>query len=105
MDADTRLAEIRNRVAAATKGPWELYPDFGKDFYAYLGGGHLVGVGTLNFGTGVDADADLAFVLGARADVPWLLDTIAELRAQVQELAAENQGYERALGLNESEAA
>lgn len=102
MDADTRLAEIRNRVAAATKGPWELYPDFGEDFYAYLGGGRLVGVGTLNFGTGVDADADLAFVLGARADIPWLLDTIAELRAQNQELAAENEAYERALGLNEA---
>ncbi|MFG2748073.1 hypothetical protein [Streptomyces xanthophaeus] len=102
MDADTRLADIRAREQAATKGPWERCPEYGEHFYAYLGGSHLLGVGDINFGDGKDAEADLAFTLAARADIPWLLDTIAELRAQVQELTAENRGYERALGLNEA---
>ncbi|MFE2850639.1 hypothetical protein ACFXJO_05825 [Streptomyces lavendulae] len=111
-----RLAEIRAREQAATKGPWELYPKYGEAFYAYLGGNALVGVGDLDFGDGEDANADRSFVLAAREDVPFLLvavterdATIDELRIQlriaeqrVEELATENKLYERALGLNEA---
>ncbi|MFI5985108.1 hypothetical protein ACIBEA_30105 [Streptomyces sp. NPDC051555] len=116
MDADTRLAEIRNREQAATHGPWELYPKYGPAFYAYLEGPQLIGVGDMNFGDGEAAEADLAFTLNAREDVPWLLAEVARLQAEwdeariqlkiaeqrVEELAAENKLYERALGLNEA---
>ncbi|NUP23575.1 MAG: hypothetical protein HOZ81_47475 [Streptomyces sp.] len=81
-----REQEIRTREQAATPGPWEEYPDYGKDFYAYLGGSHLRGVGTLNFGDGEDAAADRAFTLNAREDVPWLLAEVDRLRARVAEL-------------------
>ncbi|MGW4505761.1 hypothetical protein ACWENO_14085 [Streptomyces sp. NPDC004436] len=104
MTADDRLAEITARHRAATKGPWEQYPEFGPSFYAYLGGSYLQGVGDLNFGDGDAADADRAFVLGAHADIAWLLTRVRELEATVTELAADNATYERALGLNEAAA-
>lgn len=76
-----RETEIRARVRAATPGPWELHEPWGPDFYAYLGGSHMRGVGTINFGTGEAAQADTAFVLKAREDVDWLLNRVAELKA------------------------
>ncbi|WP_405531594.1 hypothetical protein OG592_27310 [Streptomyces avidinii] len=84
MDADTRLAEIRSREKAATPGPWEAYSKYGEDFYAYLGGCHLEGVGTLIFGNGEAAEADRDFVLEARTDVPWLVAELDEARTKLE---------------------
>ncbi|MFG3170612.1 hypothetical protein [Streptomyces sp. NPDC048200] len=79
---EEQLNEIAARAAAATPGPWEEHTEYGPHFYAYLRGPYLRGVGTLNFGDGEDAAADLAFVLHARTDVPALLAEIARLTAQ-----------------------
>ncbi|MFD5508953.1 hypothetical protein ACFWIB_14420 [Streptomyces sp. NPDC127051] len=84
MPNEKRLAEVRARAAAATKGPWEHCPNYGPQFYAYLGGSHLQGVGDLNFGVGDQAEADLAFALAARDDVDWLLERVAELEATLE---------------------
>lgn len=100
-----RIAEIQKRADAATPGPWEEFADYGPQFYAYLGGSYLRGIGTINFGDGKEAAADLAFTLNARQDVDFLLAEVARLRGEVDSLAAENQVLERALGLNEGAAA
>ncbi|MER5678634.1 hypothetical protein ABT081_17005 [Streptomyces sp. NPDC002238] len=78
-----REAEIRAREQAATPGPWEECPSYGTDFYAYLGGSYLRGVGSLTFGEGEDAEADRAFTLNARQDVPALLAEIKRLRVEL----------------------
>ncbi|WP_405794056.1 hypothetical protein [Streptomyces sp. NBC_01506] len=74
---------IRERAQAATPGPWEQYLEYGDDFYAFLGGSHLRGVGNLNFGDGEDAAADRAFTLHARTDVPALLAELDRVRAEL----------------------
>jgi hypothetical protein len=71
--SEQQLAEIRAREAAATEGPWEPCPGWGPTFYGNLRGEYLRGVGDINFGVGEQADADLAFVLAAREDIPALL--------------------------------
>ena len=81
-----RLAEIAARAEAATPGPWVEYPQYGPNFYAYVDGSYLRGVGTMNFGDGEDADADREFVLHARTDVPALLATIERLRARLDDV-------------------
>lgn len=82
-----REASIVARAEAATPGPWVECTDYGKDFYAYTGGSHLRGVGTLNFGDGEDAEADLAFTLNAPEDVKALLAELATVRAERDEAA------------------
>jgi hypothetical protein len=79
---EQQLDDIETRADAATPGPWELYDGYGPHFYAYLRGSHLQGIGTLNFGDGEAADADRAFVLQAREDVPALLAEVRRLRVE-----------------------
>lgn len=71
-----RLTAMRARTKAATEGPWEPYPGYGPTFYGNIRGEYLRGVGDINFGVGEQAEADLAFVLAAREDVPALLDLV-----------------------------
>lgn len=80
--SDERLAEIRERAQAATKGPWKPYPSMGEHFVGYVGGDYLRGVGDLSFGEGEQAEADKAFTLAAREDVPALLAEVERLRAE-----------------------
>ncbi|MGW2721346.1 hypothetical protein [Streptomyces sp. NPDC001492] len=80
-----REAEITARAEAATDGPWEEYPKYGKHFYAYLQGSYLRGVGTLNFGDGEDAGADRALTLNAREDIRALLAELSAVRAERDE--------------------
>ena len=81
-----QLDEIEARANAATPGPWEEHKPYGPDFYAYLRGPYLRGVGTLNFGDGEDAAADREFVKHAREDVDALLAEVRRLTARVTEL-------------------
>lgn len=81
-----QLDDIQTRANAATPGPWEEHKPYGPDFYAYLRGPYLRGVGTLNFGDGEGAEADREFVKHAREDVDALLAEIHRLRAHVAEL-------------------
>ncbi|WP_328632077.1 hypothetical protein [Streptomyces sp. NBC_00356] len=87
--------EIRERAEAATPGPWVEYADYGKDFYAYTGGPYLRGVGTLNFGDGDDADADLEFTQNAREDVLAVAAELAAVRAERDEAQARVDEVER----------
>lgn len=87
-----RLAEIQTRAAAATPGPWELCEDYGPNFYGYLRGEYLQGVGDFYFGDGDQADADREFTTHARADVDWLIAELTKARD-------ENDVLERALGI------
>lgn len=77
------LDAIEARANAATPGPWEEHADYGKDFYAYVSGPYLRGVGTLNFGDGEDAAADREFVKHARTDVDALLAEVRRLRTEL----------------------
>jgi hypothetical protein len=83
---EQQLDDIETRADAATPGPWELYDGYGPHFYAYLRGSHLQGIGTLNFGDGEAADADRAFVLQAREDVPALLAEVRHLRNVLEQI-------------------
>lgn len=59
-ETTARLGEIRERVAAATEGPWEH--------------------GDRQFTAGDQADAE--FIAHAREDVPWLLAEVERLTAE-----------------------
>lgn len=95
MDADTRLAEIRNREQAATKGPWTA------DQWEIHSPTGWVGE-TCDVADYPGSIANATFVAAARTDVEWLLDEVVRLRAEITELAAENETYERAFGLYET---
>ena len=60
---------IRERAAKATPGPWNVY---GSTCVETLSGGHVTGM--------CRSEEDARFILGARADVPALCDTIDGLR-------------------------
>lgn len=79
-----RIAEIQQRAEAATPGPWEEHAAYGENFYAYLGGPYLRGVGTLNFGDGDDAEADKALTVNAREDIRALLSELFTVRAELR---------------------
>lgn len=83
--SEQRLAEIRARAEAATEGPWEPCQGYGPTFFGNVRGEYLRGVGDINFGVGEQAEADLAFVLGAREDVPVLLAEVDRLRRALGE--------------------
>lgn len=106
-DADTRLAEIRDREQAAARGPWEVESDrqtltrrvTSPDFMLDANLGY---VGNRN-------QADANFIAHARTDIPWLLAELTEALAKlaiaetrVEELAAENEAYKRCFGLSET---
>ena len=76
-----QLNEITARHAAATPGPWERYPEYGTDFYAYTQGEHLRGVGDLDFGADDASAGDRAFVEHAVTDMGVLLAEVRRLRA------------------------
>lgn len=86
---DQQLADIRAREAAATRGPWSTARDagyaeeYGETFVANWSGEYMLGVGDISFGVGEEAEADLAFVLGARSDVPALLAELDRLSEQL----------------------
>jgi hypothetical protein len=82
MDAE-RLAEIVARVSAATDGPWrnDVYGVLGPDTVVAEVGGYERVVGSLYFGVGQQAEADEAFALHAREDVPALLAEVQRLKA------------------------
>ena len=80
MTIDTRLAEIRARVEAATEGPWSVYR--GDRIGTYVTRPDLAGVAREWSLTWSDADAE--FIAHSRTDVPWLLGQV-ELRDKALE--------------------
>lgn len=93
-DAAARLAEIRARDVAATKGPWGSHRDLDgvytiqarprSDAYGMTSDGDIA---TLASGrTDAEGYANASFIAHARKDVPFLLDRVAELEALVKDL-------------------
>jgi hypothetical protein len=89
----TRIDEIRARADAATPGHWGVHYD-GHGTYTIEAQPRLIpGVGSVREGVvatlhGEHGDAqpyhDSGFMARAREDVPFLLDRVAELEAQVK---------------------
>lgn len=83
---DTRLAEIRERKAAATGGGrWILLAGRTTDEYrvkAIVGEDEVV-VGALDFGAGPAARDDKTFIVNAGRDVAALLAEVDRLRAEL----------------------
>jgi hypothetical protein len=77
--SEQQLAEIAERVLTATPGPWELYPDYGPNFYANVRGEMLLPVGSIEFGDGETAAADRAIVEHAVEDLAALLSEVERL--------------------------
>jgi hypothetical protein len=96
-DTSTRIDEIRAREQAATPGHWGTYYD-GKGTYTVQAQPRLIpGTGNVTAGdvatlSGEHGDgqtyADARFIGHAREDVPYLLDRVAELEAQVTRVRA-----------------
>ena len=72
MTIDTRLAEIRARVDAATEGPWSVYR--GDRIGTYVTRPDLAGVAREWSLTWSDADAE--FIAASRTDLPALLAAV-----------------------------
>lgn len=93
MDADTRLAEIRSRVAAASKAPWTVEAhqptltrrvvsiDFTLD----------ANLGYLGYANRPDAE----FIAAAPEDIPYLLASVADRDAEITELRTQLEIAER----------
>lgn len=82
MTIETRLAEIRARVEAATEGPWEWVArtTVDGDKWAVFQGESTSALAGNNDGWAPDAE----FIAASRADVPWLLGQV-ELRDKALE--------------------
>ncbi|MFE2140250.1 hypothetical protein ACFXA3_00525 [Streptomyces sp. NPDC059456] len=88
-----RLAEIRARAQAATKGPWEV-----EDDRESLTRWVVSETGFLSANLGYVGNAnqdDAKFIAAARDDIPWLL-------AEIDRLRKENADLEVGLGLSET---
>lgn len=83
----TRIEEIGARAEAATKGPWEVSIDYSGPESGSCETGYA-----RVFGPGADEIVeythreDCEFIAHARADVPWLLDQLAEKDAELARL-------------------
>lgn len=96
MSTHPDLDAIAAREQAATPGPWGAIPDYGPDWIGAEVSGYLNAVGELGFGEGDQADADRAFVIGARTDVPALLSEVRRLRAELNQTIAERDQWNKA---------
>lgn len=76
MTIDTRLAEIRARVDAATEGPWEVIPTVGNAVVADDGDGYWTDVADR-----IETEADAEFIAASRTDLPALLAAVEAVRA------------------------
>ena len=77
MTIESRLAEIRARVEAATEGPWSVYR--GDRIGTYVTRPDLAGVAREWSLTWSDADAE--FIAHSRTDLPALLAAVEAVRA------------------------
>ncbi|MFF1790788.1 hypothetical protein ACFVX9_30525 [Kitasatospora sp. NPDC058243] len=82
------LDAIQARLAAATPGPWR------REHCGPLGEDTLIGrtgaiVGSLVFGDGEEADADLEFVVNAHQDIAVLVARVRELEDRLDERTAD----------------
>jgi hypothetical protein len=87
---DQQYADIRTRHDNATAGHWYFnrgsYDD--PNFVVAERHGYAHGVGSMDFGTGDEADADRDFVLNAHTDITALLAEVDRLRATIDHIEA-----------------
>lgn len=96
MNPTQRIAEIKERVASTTAGPWITHPTpNGQDGWPTCtviactarGKGNAV-YATPQGGSFPGADKD--FIAHARQDIPWLVEQLEELERESNTLAANN---------------
>lgn len=83
-DPDTRLAEILARLDNSTAGPWTAHPPGGLHDGPWIGApgpGTRSGVFVAECANHPDGLDDVGFIVEARADVPWLVDQLTEVKA------------------------
>ena len=106
MTIDTRLAEIRARVEAATEGPWtpmEYDHNPGDQGVPILGGGergsmaaHLTAY-TMTLSNVDQSEADAEFIAASRTDLPALLAAVeAVLELHLRSGHTRSVGFPRA---------
>ena len=80
MLTEEQITEIRERVSAATPGPWEvdMWGDFDKETIEVICG--------CAFKDGKITEDDVYFIVRARTDIPLLLDEITRLTDEVERL-------------------
>lgn len=81
MTDDERLAEIRERLEAATPGEWRQGND--QSQYVYRPQDDH---GKYVLRTFTDNLADAKFLAHSRSDTPWLLDKVAEQAKEIERL-------------------
>lgn len=89
-DSDIDVDAIRERLAAASPGPWrtgDRDPEYGDVMHPHeLIIGHKQAMVELE--PGKNGAADAAFIAAARQDVPALLAEVDRLRAELDEIGA-----------------
>ena len=96
MTIESRLAEIRARVDAATEGPWSVYR--GDRIGTYVTRPDLAGVAREWSLTWSDADAE--FIAHSRTDLPALLAAVQAVREKLPSLLEAAWDDGNALGLD-----
>jgi hypothetical protein len=97
---DRCLADIRERLSAASSAPWIVQRDRDTLTRRVVSADGMLDANLGYLGNASQANA--RFIARAPADIRVLLAEVDRLRAEVQEFATENQILERALGLNEA---
>jgi hypothetical protein len=91
---DQEIIEIKKRVETATKGPWKSYIEgrdhsSGNDFIM-TGISENENIWSEGRGTDIEltgaTDADQDFIANARQDIPRLLEEVARLKEEINNL-------------------
>jgi len=92
-DIDKRLAEIRERVEAATPGPWQYRETvFGARSTTVMAGSTQVGY----FSVGQAMPTDAKFIAHSRSDIPFLLAELDKRQAAID--AVHRPHFEKTFG-------
>lgn len=90
-DITERLAEIEARMEAATEGPWRFEPE-GESHCgepqccSEYWDNRIWGADRVLAESHMLYEADAEFIAHARTDVPWLVEQVRELQAEVERL-------------------
>lgn len=69
----TRIEEIKERIEAATDGPWEL----GERITTIIAGPHRTYIGECQ--SDPQGEANFQFITHSREDMPWLVKMVDEM--------------------------
>lgn len=92
MTWETYLAQIRERTEKATKGPWVCEGEYKKtwNYEVRTPSGRIWNIGDAQYH---ETDPDAKFIAHSRTDIPALLTHIEELRAALNSLANNSEGF------------